>query len=781
MGTSIAESANDSSTLKGRHSSRTPARILNYLMARLIVRFHIATIAAALLAIISADRCGGATPSFRHEVMAVLSKAGCNLGTCHGNAYGKGGLKLSLRGQSPLADFQTLTRQLASRRVSVVEPMSSLLLQKPLMSVPHVGGRRFDADSPDFAILHDWIAAGLPGDAAQSPELVGLDVQPRHATLYEPDVSVRLKVTAEFTDGERRDVSRLAVYDSSATFVSLSSDGVATAEQSGLTTVTVRYLNQQVPVRLEFVPERSGFVSTAPEPANFIDQAVFDQLERLRINPSPVCDDVVFLRRAFLDVTGLLPTRARAERFLASNAPDKRSKLVRELLDSEEFNDMQALRWADLLRVEEKTLDRKGVEVFHDWIRKSFAQMKPLNVFAKELLEARGSTYKVPPTNYYRALRKPEIRAESTAQVFLGIRLQCAKCHNHPFDHWTQDDYYGWTNFFGRVDYKIIENKRRDKNDKNEFVGEQVVLLQEKGDVKNPSTGAAAGLRFLGSNGSSDTRQASVDDKLDRLRVVADWMSDDSNERFATTQANRIWFQLMGRGIVDPVDDFRATNPPSNPELLNALRKEFVEHDFSVRHLMGVIMRSNTYQLASSVNETNARDESQFSRIIPRRLTAEQTIDAISQALDVPVKFGGHDAGTRAVQLKGVRNGDHRYAKPEIGDRFLALFGKPGRLQSCDCERTDDTSMAQAFELVSGELVQELLISSQGRIHKAAAGKQPDSEVVTDLYWAALSRKPTGEELAAAVNHIKSSGSRRSGIEDVAWAVLNSNEFLFRR
>ena len=733
-------------------------------------------------------------PSFRHEVMAVLSKAGCNAGTCHGNAHGKGGLKLSLRGQSPLQDFETLTRQGGSRRVDIVHPTTSLLLQKTVMDIPHEGGRRFKVDSEEYRILRDWISAGMPADADGAPTLVRLTVNPRHATLYAPDTTAQLRATAEFSNGQKRDVTSLAVYGSSATFVSLSADGVATADRAGLTTVTVRYLNQQVPARLEFVPQRPGFVNSAPKPANFVDELVFRQLERLKINPSEVCDDTAFLRRAFLDLTGLLPTAEKAQQFVASTATDKRARLIDELLESSEFVDMQALRWADLLRVEEKTLDRKGVEVFHGWIRDSFMQRKPLNVFAKELLEARGSTYKVPPTNFYRALRVPESRGESTAQVFLGIRLQCAKCHNHPFDRWTQDDYYGWSNFFARVDYKIIENKRRDKNDKHEFNGEQIVLLKNKGDVKNPATGEAAGLRFLGdqTNVEAGTTSAgepateapdrkSNEPKPDRLQRLAEWMSSPDNNRFAATQANRIWYQVMGQGIVDPIDDARSTNPPVNPELLEALTAEFVKHEYSVRQLMRIIMNSKVYQLSSTTNETNSDDSILFSRCVPRRLTAEQTLDAIGQTLDVPIKFGGHESIMKAVQLPGVRNGGHRYAPPEIGDRFLALFGKPSRLLTCECERTNGTTLAQTFEMVSGDLVNELLRSSKGRIARAVKSNKSREKFITTLYWSALSRSPSTGELAAATEHVKSSDSQRRGLEDVAWALLNANEFLFRR
>lgn len=718
------------------------------------------------------------SPSFRNEVMAVLSRAGCNMGTCHGNANGKGGFKLSLRGQNPAADFETLTRELGSRRVSLLEPSSSLLLRKPTMAVPHQGGRRFDVNSREYRILRDWIAAGMPGDSQDTPKLTVLKATPDHSTIYEPENSARLHVSATFSDGSSRDVSHLAVFESSALFVNVDADGTATAEHSGQTVVTARYLDQQIPIRLEFVPDRPGFEFSSPPPANFIDEAVFAQLKRLRINPSQICSDSEFVRRVYLDVTGLLPPPDKAREFVASTDSQKRAKLIDELLAAPEFNDMMALRWADLLKVEEKTLDKKGVAVFHKWIRDSFEQKKPLNQFAKELLEARGSTYKVPPTNLYRTLRNPSSRGEATAQLFLGIRLQCARCHNHPFDQWTQADYYGWSSFFARVDYRIVENKRRDKFDKHEFVGEQIVQLKNDGEVTIPGTGQPASLQFLGEAIASEGSPS--DGKLDRLRQVAAWMSSPENSRFAATQANRIWFQLMGRGVVDPVDDFRSTNPPSNPELLTALTRHFVQSGFRVRPVMRTILNSTTYQLSSMPNETNQNEAHLFARVEPRRLTAEQTLDAITQVIGVPAEFGDHKPGTKAVQLAGVRDATHRFSTRKNGDEFLTLFGKPGRQLTCECERTDETTLAQTFELCGGDLIDQLLRNSGGRIADAIKRGDSNAKIIEELYWVSLSRGPTQEEASFAADFVRRKPDRRKALEDVLWALLNSNELLLR-
>jgi len=718
--------------------------------------------------------------------MAVLARSGCSLGTCHGNQNGKGGLKLSLRGQDPDIDFVTLTRQLASRRVNVMIPDDSLLLRKPSMRVPHEGGRRFSQDSAEYQILRDWIAADMPADAATAPRLVRLDVTPTAVTLLEPQRSTPLKATATFLDGSERDVTTLAVLESSDPAVRISADGTITfgeSRSSRQTSVTVRYLNQQATARIEFVPARPGFEFAAPAAANNIDSFVFAQLKRLQINPSPVCDDTTFLRRIYLDVTGRLPTVQQAHEFLDSTDANKRSTLIDRLLASPEFVDFQTLRWADLLRVEVKTLDTKGVEVFYHWIYDSVATDKPLNQFAAEIIAARGSTYTEPPSNFYRALRTPEERAESAAQVFLGVRLQCAKCHNHPFDHWTQDDYYGWTNFFARVEYKIIENKRRDENDKHEFDGEQIVFMKEEGNVKNPTTGKTAGLRYLGDgdNSALDDSSAPVDKSADRLQMLAKWLKSTDNRRFAATQANRIWFQLLGQGIVDPIDDFRSTNPASNPELLDAITNELVSNGYHVRELMRLILNSHTYQLSSEPNDTNLDDATSFSHAIPHRLTAEQTIDAISQVLDVSAKFGGYPDDTRAVQLAGVRNGGHRYSRPEVGDRFLALFGKPSRLLTCECERTGETTLAQTMEMVSGELITELLNDRENRVAASVQSNETAAQFIDNFWWTAFSRSPTTAESTAMLEHVANRRDAKAALQDIAWSVLNSNEFLLRR
>ncbi len=712
--------------------------------------------------------------SFQNDVMAVLSKAGCNLGTCHGNKNGKGGFRLSLRGQSPSEDFVALTHDYSARRVNPLRPEQSLILLKPTLDVPHQGGKRFEVGSQEYEILKTWIAAGLPADPADVPRLTDLIVTPQEQILFDPADRVEIHAEAVFSDGSRRDVASLAVYEPAHPFVAAEPDGTIVRQGHGETTVTVRFLDRQVPVRLAFLPSRPGFEWKEISPANRIDEFIFAKLQKLRINPSPVCNDTVFLRRAYLDLTGRIPTAAEAQTFLADQNDDKRSRLIDDLLKRPDFADFWALKWSDLLRNEEKTLDRKGVQNFHAWIRNSIAQGKPLDEFARELIAARGSTYKNPPANYYRAMRDPLTRAETTAQLFLGVRLQCAKCHNHPFDRWTQADYYGWSNLFARVDYKILENKRRDKNDKHEFAGEQIVFIAKAGEVKNPQTDKPAPPQFLGAQTLAD------DGESDRLLELSEWLTSSDNGRFARMQVNRIWYHLMGRGLVDPIDDFRATNPPSHPELLDWLAEDFVKHGFELRHTIRLIMQSKTYGLASEPTAEN-REDLNYSHALIRRLTAEQVLDSLSRAAGTPVAFNGYPKDIRAAQITGVEAVRARDEKPSLGDQFLKLFGKPPRLQSCECERSEETTLNQAFQMVSGPLINKLLTEPENKLSKLLAEADSPAEWVEDLYWSALSRAPTDREKKLAVQNMNQAKDKREALEDLAWALLNSHEFMLRR
>jgi hypothetical protein len=728
---------------------------------------------ANLAALVLAGTASAQAVSFRNDVMAVLSRGGCNMGACHGNQNGKGGFKLSLRGQDPAADFAALTRDTLGRRTDPHRPADSLILLKATAAVPHEGGRRFGPGAPEYDILRRWVAAGTPADAADTPRLKALAVTPEQIFIVEPADRVKVRVRATFDDGSVRDVTRLAVYETSSPTTAVAANGEARRLAFGETAILVRYLDRQATVRLAWVPERKGFFWRDVPEVNYVDRHVFAKVRALRMLPSDLCSDGVFLRRAYLDTLGVLPTADEARAFLADRDPAKRQRVIDHLLRRPEFAEFWALKWSDLLRNEEKVLDRKGVAVFHEWLRQSIEDGKPLNELARELIAGRGSTYADPPANFYRALRDPQARAEAVAQVFLGVRLQCARCHNHPFDRWTQDDYYGLAAFFPRVQYRIVENNRRDKLDTHEFDGEQVVWLAREGEVAHPRTEAPVRPRLLGS--------AEIDGESDRLQALADWVARPDNPFFARAQVNRVWYHLMGRGLVDPNDDFRASNPPVNGPLLDALTADFVAHCFDLRHLVRTILTSRTYQLSAAPDETNREDETNFSHALVRGLQAEQLLDALSQVTGVPVKFTGYPEGTRAGELPGVRASRGRGATSTEGERFLRTFGKPERSLTCECERSEDTTLGQAFQMVSGELLQGMLSEPDNRLGRLLKSRRTDRAIVQELYLAALCRPPTEKEQAAAGVLLGRAKDRRAALEDLAWGLLNAKEFLLRR
>ena len=713
-------------------------------------------------------------PSFRNEVMAILSKAGCNAGACHGNKSGKGGMKLSLRGQDPDIDFDVLAREQYGRRVNLLEPSQSLLLLKSTAKIPHEGGVRFTSNSPEYKILANWIKDGALRKNESEVSLISLQVTPATQVLIEPAKKVQIKVTATFSDGSKKDVTRLTVFESSNEIVKTSADGLATSQRTGECTVIARYLHLQEPVRLMFVPARADFSWSGQKQNNYIDEAVDTKLKIMRINASATCDDHVFIRRVYLDICGQIPTAEQARAFIADTSPDKRERLIDKLLQSSEYPDFWALKWSDILRNEERTIDRTGVVAFHGWIRQSIADNKPLDVFARELLSAKGSTYTNPPANFYRAVRDPVSRGESTAQLFLGIRLQCAQCHNHPFDRWTQDDYYNWASVFSRVDYKIIKNDRTDKNDSHEFVGEQIVIDNPKGEMKDPRTHKAAPAVLLTSN-------QPIEESRSRTDAVADWVTSPDNKFFARAQVNRIWFHLMGRGLVDPIDDFRATNPASHPELLDRLAQDFAAHHFDMKYMIKLIACSNSYQRSSVSNQTNIGDEINYSHNVPRRLTAEQLLDAQHQFADVPAEFAGYNTGTRASQISGVKFGKRKEARPTTADRFLVGFGKPPRQSVCECERTNETNLAQTFQLIAGPEINAMIVNENNRLGKLLKSGQTQEQIIHELYWASLNRIPTADELTSLSKYLKEAADSRKALEDIAWALLNSKEFILRQ
>jgi len=742
---------------------------------------------------------------FDIEVEAVLAKAGCNMGACHGNLNGKGGFRLSLRGQSPNDDYQWLMKEYSRRRLNLLEPAQSLILLKPISAVSHQGGTRFRTDSLEYSILSRWLKAGAPGPDENEVKVTNLVVLPEDSVVRAPRDSVQLQVMAQFSDGSTADVTSLAVYEPSNLVAEVSAGGLVHRLKDGESTIGVRFLNNQLAIRVAFMPRTSRKRIRFPETVNYVDELVFEKLRKLGIQPAELTNASEFIRRAFLDALGILPTGEEAKAFVDDSNLNKRAILIDSLLDRPEFSDRWALVWSDLLRNEEKVLDSQGVEVYHRWIRNSFEQRKPLDQFVRELIVATGSTYEVPTTNYWRANRTPDVRAETTARTFLGIRLQCAKCHNHPFDRWTQDDYYDWATLFSGIQYEEVgDNKRSDKFDKNEFVGEQIVKYAFQEEYTNARTKSPASPRFLGNATQAE------DAEEDRLNALAKWVTSAENQWFVRSQVNRIWYHVMGRGLVEPVDDLRVTNPPVNPALLNALSQAFVDSGFDVRALVRQIMVSTTYQLSSQPNATNGNDQQNFSRAIVKRLDAEVLLDAQNQAIGLPAKFNGYELGIRAGQIPGVRKIKWRKEAPSSGDLFLATFGKPDRMMACECERSNETTLNQVFFLVSDKGIGERMNESESQVRQLAESEISDAELVKLIYWRTLSRAPGRAELVFATNYLAdaeglstasavvSKGRRKERVEvtsldlmlrteerlenvqDLTWALLNAKEFLFR-
>lgn len=730
-----------------------------------------ALLCAAALVCPGAAEAGQAAPSFTHEVMPLFSRAGCNLGACHGSGSGKGNLKLSLRGESPAADFAELTKDRNGKRLNTARPESSALLKKPAGLSEHEGGTRFAPDSEEYRLLRDWITAGAPMDPPDAPVLTNLTVSPADLILTEPVREVQLTATARFSDGTTRDVTRMAVYEASNFLPKISADGLVRASQSGETTVMVRFEQLKTPVRLAFLPARPDFVWNAPAPRNLVDEHVFAKLQRMRTLPSPECTDTTFVRRAFLDLTGQIPTREEAEAFVADPRPDKRGRLIDSLLASPAHADHWSMKWADLLRVEERLLDEKGVAAFHGWIRQAVAEDRPLDEFARAIVSSVGSTYENPPANFYRALREPTLRAEAAAQVFIGTRLGCAKCHNHPFERWTQDDYYRFSAVFDRIGYTILKNDRKDENDKQEFNGEQVLYLNNTPELKDPRTSRHPAPALLG---EKDDLPADTN----HLESFARWMTRPEHPLFARVQVNRIWSHLMGSGLVEPVDDFRLTNPPSNPALLDALTEFFIRNGMKARPLIRLICESRAWQFSSTPVPGNEDDTLNYSRPAVRRLPAEPLLDAIHRALDRAPEFASYPKVKSAAAIPGVKLG--RRATPTQDDIFLKQFGKSPRTTTCACERSDESSLSQVFTLTSGPGVTSLIRHPENRLTALTDPAMTPGGAVRDLYWRTLSRPPSAEELVYLTPLLADQATRRAALEDIVWSLINAKEFLLR-
>ncbi len=698
--------------------------------------------------------------SFSRHVIPALTKAGCNAGACHGTPTGKNGFRLSLRGYDPALDYFSLTREFEGRRLNVQEPDSSLVLQKALGRLPHEGGRRFDHTSPLYPLLREWIASGAANDTAAAPRVAGLEIFPQDRLLDAPADSQQLRVVAIENDGSRQDVTFLARYSvNRESLARVGADGRVEKLKAGEVAVIAEYRGRMATALVTFLDPAPGFRWPAPPANNYIDTHVFAKLQRLRLEPSPLCSDAEFLRRASLDVLGKLPSPEQVRAFLADTDPHKRDRLIDQLLEAPEFAGWWALKWTDRLGCNQRFVGKLGAYKYHDWIRQQMAANVPEDEFVRSILTARGGNYGNPPAGFWRRLRNPEVRAEEVSQLFLGVRVQCARCHNHPGERWTQDDYHHLAAFFARLRY------RNGPFFVQIYDKEETVYLEREGEWTQPRTGQVVSPRFLGGP------EPKLAPDADRLEVFARWLTAPDNPFFARAAVNRIWYHLFGRGIVDPVDDLRGTNPPCNAPLLEALAEDFVRHGFDRKYLIRTILQSRTYQLSSATTATNEADEIYFSHARIRLLPAEALLDAISTATESPEKFPGLPLGTPAAELP-----DGEYKHP-----FLEAFGRPARAMACECERDTDTNFSQALQLVGSRTMQAKLHSETGRIARLLRAGRSDSEIIEELFLATLSRYPGPEERQALLRRLPPASDRRKILEDILWALLNHREFLFQR
>jgi hypothetical protein len=699
--------------------------------------------------------------SFRNEVIASLNVGGCNQGACHGTPSGKNGFKLSLRGYDPASDYLQLTRDISGRRTDSLGPDASLLLQKGLGRVPHEGSVRFRPSSIAAKTLRQWFTDGLQDDSPNLATVKKVEVLPGSRLLNQPSRWQQLSVQGHFSDGSVRDVTRLTVFTTSdPTIANVDAHGLVEFSQSGEVAILCRYLEELVPVRLTYLEPKPGFQWKSPPENNYVDKFVFSKLKMLSIDASELCTDQEFIRRAYMDACGILPSAEETQKFLASTDPNKRAKLVDELLERPEYSDLWTLKWSDVFRSSRKTIQTKGTYVFQKWLRSHIDRNTPFDQVVREVITSGGSTFSNPPANYYRIARDPTSLAETTAQLFFGVRMQCAKCHNHPFERWTQDDYYSMAAWFVRVKQKpdIYEPGNKGKD------GAEIIYSERSGEMTQPRTGKTMQPKFMGG------AVASVAPTQDRREVLAGWMTSADNPFVPKSIVNRIWYHLMGRGIVEPVDDFRDSNPSANDELLDALAKDFVGKKFDAKAIIRTIMNSRTYQLSAQTTEFNKDDNKYFSHAITKLHTAEQLLDAICFVTDVPEKFAGVPAGTRAVQLPDG----------EVNHPFLKTFGQPARELACECEREGDSNLAQALQLINGPTVNDRLRNPANRLGKLLDKKLPEKDILNELFLTTLTRLPTDSEVKAMLDHVAKATDKRKAWEDVHWALINSKEFLFR-
>jgi hypothetical protein len=691
--------------------------------------------------------------SFKLDVMPVFMRSGCNQGSCHGAARGKDGFRLSLFGFDPDGDHYRLTREFNGRRVNLAIPQDSLLIDKSCGKVPHTGGQRIKEGDEYYQALLRWLEADAPLDPPTIATPVSMEVYPPSAVLDGKDSKQRVVVRAKYSDGSDRDVTSLALFlSNNDTAAKIDGDGTVTAGERGEAFVMARFATFTVGVPFITLPKGLQFTwNNAPE-FNYIDQLVNAKLKKLRIEPSGLCDDPTFVRRVYLDITGVLPTPDEYARFMVSTLPNKREILVDELLDRKEFAELWVLKWAELLQVrsDPNNVSRKAMLLYYTWLQEKIAKNVPTDVWVKELLGANGGTFKNPPTNYYQIERDVLKVTENVAQVFMGMRIQCAQCHNHPFDRWTMDDYYGFASFFTQVGRKGGDDPR-----------ELVIFNAGGGEVNHPVRGRPMPPKFLG-GAAPDTAGK------DRRMVLADWLASPENPYFAKNLANLVWNHFFGMGIVNEVDDVRISNPASNQELLDELGKRFTSYKYDFKKLVKDICTSATYQRATQPTKSNEGDTRNFARGPIRRIRAETMLDIISQATDTKNKFPGLPLGARAVEI----------ADGTVSNYFLTTFGRPQRETVCACEVRLEPTLSQSLHLMNGDTVGPK-IQAGNLIGKWLQEKRPPAWMIEQLYVRALARPPRPEEMTKLVAAVEKNPNKQQALEDVFWAILNSREFMF--
>ncbi len=690
---------------------------------------------------------------FIRDVAPVLSKAGCTGGGCHGSFQGRGGFRLSLFGFDTRFDREAIVKLARGRRISTAAPEMSLLLRKPLAAVPHGGGKRFNRDDANHRVLRDWIAAGAPAPADPELKVVRIYSEPENVVLR-PGQEAKLKITAQWSDGLMQDVSHLALMETrDESRAEISPDGNVKALRSGRTAVTVTFMGQVAAVTVTIPYEPAGRPDNFT-PHNYIDELALAEWKTLGLRPAELCDDTTFIRRAFIDLIGTLPTAVEVQSFVASTDDGKRAKLIDDLLEREEYVDHWSHKWADLLRVHRRYVGDKGMWSFWGWVRRIVRENWPVDRIARELVTARGSLFTNGATAYYFVDTKPEDLAETTSQLFLGVRLQCARCHHHPYEVWSEQDYYGLAGFFTRLELK-------DNKDNASFGGTKLLRpIQKVNRLRRARITAPP--RLFGTEVDADSLE-------DVRTALADWITREDNPFFTRNFVNRYWSYLMGRGLVEPVDDLRATNPPSHPELFEALNADFVKHGLDTKHLIRTICNSRVYQLAAEVAPARDQDGMFYTHRRFSRLPAAVMLDAVNQVCGTHESFAGMPVGTRAQQLPD----------PKVPSYFLDAFGRSVRSSPCECATNSAPDLAQALHFINSTNLNAKITSSKGRLAALLKSKQPDAEVIDALYLSAFGRPARGQEKLTAISLVTAAESRQIGYEDLLWTLLNSTEFVF--